>query len=955
MNKKSATLIKYLCLCSTLLFLGACGGNSNSSISTSSSSSASGSQNIAPIAKDDLILVAQNQSVAFDYLTMNDLDNDGDELTLISVTAPDHGMLTKLSNSSYRYIPDTNFVGEDTFSYTVSDGRGGESDAEVTIAVNTAIDDISIRNTLLAGVNAFSYSPTRGHMTAFGPTVVNLGNYHDMHSPMAAAATMGAGRVVTMPGLHWASLDNQDHSQKADIEQFFLNSLAWLGRTSNKDIRIVHNTHVKISSWLNTNGYNNVTTTNDYVDQLSSSDVLIVWLGDKPSNSLVESVTKYIQAGGSALLVEFGDGFKSFTNWWEQTLPANGGNRVLRKAGIVFGHRWNRTSAPLILAEPERLSEQDLVNVLKSPEGFTAEDKNRIGENLSYAFVGLPESDILLARLQKQFEKLITTVSPTPNTPVTNAFEKSLLQREVQLIDQTPVEEITAHRTAEGVFGTVPESAERLTNQQVFINGDWSGYVATGLYAPPGELVHITVPAQLLNKGFFIRLSGHRDNIGSHNDSWKRMPSGIQRSFPLNNETTAVASPYGGAIYVDLLDGADGMLKHDYGEVEIIIDGAIRAPFFVLGEHSNQDWVNEIRQYPAPYAEFVTERVAVSVPSSMIRDLDAPQALLEYWDEFVAFQDWVGGTEGYRTGPDRINYDVQISVGYLHAGYPIQGPAHVAASVNFLDLPALLKHGNWGYFHELGHEMQNQKHLWSGGFTGNGFTFSGDTEVTCNIFANAALEKMAPHTPKNSWGYSVYHNEVISRSLQTINDGSKPNFEDKDPYPFYFALADGFGWEKYREILGKYAEESQIGSDLFPDSNQKKKDQWLIRWSKTTGFNLVEYMVNRWKLEVTQDAINTVHDLGLPNWLPATTTVEHFKVAINGERTLDFRNSGITLDGTATFIRVLEGVNHTITENGDGTHTFRAKSGFKGKDQFKVVYRSEVGNEVETVIYVGVG
>ena len=221
LNMKSVTLIKYLFLCSTLLFLGACGGNSSSSISTPSSSSASGSQNIAPIAQDDLILVAQNQSVAFDYLTMNDLDNDGDELTLISVTAPDHGMLTKLPNSGYRYSPDTNFVGEDTFSYTVSDGRGGESNAEVTIAVNTAIDDISIRNTLLAGVNAFSYSPTRGHMTAFGPTVVNLGNYHDMHSPMAAAATMGAGRVVTMPGLHWASLDNPDNSQKADIEQFF--------------------------------------------------------------------------------------------------------------------------------------------------------------------------------------------------------------------------------------------------------------------------------------------------------------------------------------------------------------------------------------------------------------------------------------------------------------------------------------------------------------------------------------------------------------------------------------------------------------------------------------------------------------------------------------------------------------------------------------------------------------
>lgn len=929
-----------------------------SSSSKSSSSSLSSSANILPVAYNDIVLTAQGQAVAFDYLTVNDTDADGavSDLTILSVTSPAHGVLTKLTgNNNYRYQPDASFTGEDSFSYTVADKAGGQSTAKVTIAVNATINATAVKNSLLSGVSALSYSPTRGHMIAFGPTTINLGNYKDKQTPMAVASTLGAGRVVALPGLHWASLDNPDNSNKADIEQFFLNSLAWLGKTTSKNIRIVHNTHVEIASWLKSKGFTNVTTTDNYVSNLANTDVLIVWLGGSPTETQINSVTQFIQNGGSVLLVEFGDGFKEYTGWWPTSLPNNGGNRVLRKAGVAFGTGWNYTSAPLTLVDGKPLLESDLVNVLKTPTAYTEDDKARIGESLQHAFAALPPHDTLLARLDQNFTAIVNTISPTPSTPSSNAFEHSLLKREVQLLDKLPVKDIRAHRTAEAVYGKIPAGAVRFRNQQVTINGNWTGMLATGMYAAPGEVVNVTVPSALIGKGYYIRLSGHSDNIGEDNDTWKRMPSGIQRSFPINTATTAVATPYGGAIYIDLLDGADGQARRTYGDLNVTIDGAIKAPYFVLGKNTNQEWLDTIRNYPAPFAEFVTDNVAVSVPSSMIKNITDPEALLSYWNQYVGFQDWVGGTEKYRTGPDRINFDVQISVGYLHAGYPIQGPSDVESSIDFLDLAVLRNSGEWGYFHEMGHEMQDQGHLWSGGYEGNGFTFSGDVEVTVNIFANAALEKMAPLCPKYDWGYSVYHNEVLLRSKQTINDTSKPKFDNKDPYPFYFALADGFGWETYRKVLSGYVDDSLANSPAYPKTNQDKKDQWLIRWSKITGYNLVEYMVNRWKLEVTPSAIATVNNMGLPNWLPATTSVEHFKIAQNGSKTLNFKNTGLTLNGTATFVRVVAGQNGTLTLNGDGTYTYRAKAGFVGVDQFKVVYRSEVGNEVETVISVQVG
>lgn len=545
--------------------------------------------------------------------------------------------------------------------------------------------------------------------------------------------------------------------------------------------------------------------------------------------------------------------------------------------------------------------------------------------------------------------------TPTIDNPVANAGDKIDLKREANTLSVQPVAEIRAHRTAEPNFGKVPADAPRLSKHVVTINGNWSGMLATGMYAAPGEVVEVTVPAELVGKNYFIRLSGHVDDI-QDNATWRRMPFGIQRSFEIAQATTKVATPYGGAIYIDLLDGADSKVRRNYGELNVTISGAIEAPYFILGKTSNAEWISRIRQNPAPYAELVTEHLALSVPSSMIRKIDNPEGLARYWDEFVAWQDWVGGTEQYRTGPDRINFDVQISAGYLHAGYPIQGPFDVASSTNLLDLEGMRKEGEWGYFHEVGHEMQNQSQLW-GGYGDNGFTFDGGVEVTVNIFAKAAADRMAPFSSPNNgsgWGWAPYAGRVLEKARIAVNDTAHKTFNTKDQYPFYFSLADGFGWEVYRKVLSSYVQDVVSKSGAFPKTDQEKKDQWLIRWSKLSGYNMVEYMVNRWKLEVTPAAIKTVNDMGLPSWLPATTSIDNFTLPANSSQRLDLKNTGFGLSGPASFVRVTAGANHTIALNADGSYTLTPKAGALGIDQLKVVYRSEAGNEVETSLRVGV-
>jgi hypothetical protein len=62
----------------------------------------------------------------------NDTDPDGDPLRVASVTQPAEGHVS-VGFDSVSYTPGPNFDGEDTFSYTISDGRGGTATANVTV------------------------------------------------------------------------------------------------------------------------------------------------------------------------------------------------------------------------------------------------------------------------------------------------------------------------------------------------------------------------------------------------------------------------------------------------------------------------------------------------------------------------------------------------------------------------------------------------------------------------------------------------------------------------------------------------------------------------------------------------------------------------------------------------------------------------------------------------------
>jgi len=91
--------------------------------------------NTSPQPLADSVRLRRNQTIIIDVLA-NDIDIDNDELSLGVVTSI-FGTVTITADNQLHYQAQTDFVGIDTVTYSVSDGNGGTSSAMVSVEVFT--------------------------------------------------------------------------------------------------------------------------------------------------------------------------------------------------------------------------------------------------------------------------------------------------------------------------------------------------------------------------------------------------------------------------------------------------------------------------------------------------------------------------------------------------------------------------------------------------------------------------------------------------------------------------------------------------------------------------------------------------------------------------------------------------------------------------------------------------
>lgn len=95
--------------------------------------------NAAPVAVHDTQSGIANTTVTGNVLA-NDTDREGDSLTAMLVSNPEHGALLFSEDGSFTYTPDEGFTGKDAFTYVAWDGTTTSAPSKVTISVSAILD-----------------------------------------------------------------------------------------------------------------------------------------------------------------------------------------------------------------------------------------------------------------------------------------------------------------------------------------------------------------------------------------------------------------------------------------------------------------------------------------------------------------------------------------------------------------------------------------------------------------------------------------------------------------------------------------------------------------------------------------------------------------------------------------------------------------------------------------------
>ncbi len=96
-------------------------------------------KNVAPDARDDAASINEDTAININVLA-NDVDANGDTLSIFSFSQPPNGTVSLNANGTLRYVPDPNYNGPDSFTYTISDGNGGFDTATVNLTVRPVND-----------------------------------------------------------------------------------------------------------------------------------------------------------------------------------------------------------------------------------------------------------------------------------------------------------------------------------------------------------------------------------------------------------------------------------------------------------------------------------------------------------------------------------------------------------------------------------------------------------------------------------------------------------------------------------------------------------------------------------------------------------------------------------------------------------------------------------------------
>jgi hypothetical protein len=174
--------------------------------------------------------------------------------------------------------------------------------------------------------------------------------------------------------------------------------------------------------------------------------------------------------------------------------------------------------------------------------------------------------------------------------------------------------------------------------------------------------------------------------------------------------------------------------------------------------------------------------------------------------------------------------------------------AHTVSAAGVLNSSQMWSQGDWGMFHELGHN-----HQWMPS------TLPGNTETTCNLYSVKLMTELvgvdlgAGHAAMNTQSRE-------NRTESYFQSGSQiSSWSVWTALETHIQIQEAFGWDPITEALSAYYTMSNP-----PSGDSEEFNRWVLELSITTGYNLAPYH-EAWGFPLTQSTKDSLTHL--PVWV----------------------------------------------------------------------------------------
>ncbi|XP_071351954.1 TRPM8 channel-associated factor homolog [Trachinotus anak] len=682
---------------------------------------------------------------------------------------------------------------------------------------------------LLQGVSEFDLQGGMvfSELLVHGPLAFPIGTTGDGQA-FLAGAYYGQGRVIVVS--HEGLLGRET------MAPFWNNALHWLDEGRQGVIGVAANRALKV---LSESGLQ--------CEKTNFRGDLSVFVCTAYSDEHVEEIQEFVAEGGG-LLIGGHAWHWAQTHAGQNTMTDFAGNKILNKMGLsVLG---NTIKAGIYKAPVPSQAVKDTYHFrhllrrfaghVNKGEMLTEHEERclkKLGSDCStYLNMKAHDCPSYIQVMSTLTDVLMRSGMPQVchSSPVRSPKDHLLLSLGTELYKVCPnPDALLPHLIKDNPLMPV------VYNHRVMINVNTAGreeWISTGLYLSPGMKTYMAIPADIVDKGWKVQIGCQTDKLGAA--ELKRAPC-VHNRFPITSEMMQVWNLWGGLIYLVAPP------KTQVGGVEVVVQMAVPAPYYKSGVTTPANW-SLLRTAPAPWAELEFDNIILTVPSNVVRDLERPDELAVHWDAIMRGIADLAVIPHKFPRKERFVADVQISHGWMHAGYPIM--IHDTAAAELINIDHARSKGIWGPIHELGHNQQ--RGCWE--FPPH------TTECTCNLWSVYVHEEVLGINRAQAHEAMTLENR--NRRAEEYAKGGKKlsSWHMWVALETYMQLQEKFGWDAFKRVFAAYHDMSN-----FPDDNQGKMNLYAETFSYTVEMNLCGFFKAwGWPIEpVTEEKLSN-----LPPW-----------------------------------------------------------------------------------------